>query len=120
MRVADAAGVAQAERMAAVSPQRFKRLEHSTPNGAEMPLNAGVDYERTLVGVAINHPDARQGRDAVPRKRSARFTGATPDRCGNMPLPPICAKMNRWARSDFPAWPTCGSQQLSKNLTELI
>ncbi len=69
----DAAATALALRVAAMSTQTLKLLKHAMLNGAEMPLDGALAYERALVGVVFDHADAREGCAAFVAKRPPRF-----------------------------------------------
>ncbi len=65
--------MALAERIAGMSPQTLKLLKHAMLNGAEMPLAQALDYERAMLGLVLDHPDAKEGCQAFLEKRPPRF-----------------------------------------------
>ena len=67
------AALALGERIAALSSHTLKLLKHAMQHGASMPLDAALAYERAVVGVVFDHPDAREGCQAFVEKRAARF-----------------------------------------------
>lgn len=67
------AAMALAQRLAANSAQALKLLKHAMLHGREMPLEAALAYERSLVGVLFDHPDVKEGCSAFVEKRPARF-----------------------------------------------
>ena len=71
-----AAALALAARVATMSAQTLKLLKHAMLHGAEMPLESALAYERAMLGIAFDHPDAREGCNAFLEKRPARFEGA--------------------------------------------
>jgi enoyl-CoA hydratase len=70
-----AAAMALAARVASMSAQTLKLLKHAMLHGAEMPLESALAYERAMLGIAFDHPDAREGCNAFLQKRPARFAG---------------------------------------------
>jgi enoyl-CoA hydratase len=69
------AAMALAARVAGMSAQTLKLLKHAMLHGAEMPLESALAYERAMLGIAFDHPDAREGCHAFLAKRPARFAG---------------------------------------------
>jgi enoyl-CoA hydratase len=67
--------LALAARVAKLSAQTLKLLKHAMLHGAEMPLEGALAYERAMLGIAFDHPDAREGCNAFLDKRPARFEG---------------------------------------------
>ncbi len=67
------AAMALAQRLAANSAQALKLLKHAMLHGREMPLDAALAYERSVVGVLFDHPDVKEGCGAFVEKRPARF-----------------------------------------------
>ena len=45
-------------------------------DGAEMPLDQALAYERAMLGLVLDHPDAKEGCQAFLEKRPARFGDA--------------------------------------------
>lgn len=68
-----AAAMALGARLAALSAHGLKLLKHAMLHGASMPLDAALAYERAVVGVVFDHPDAGEGCRAFVEKRAARF-----------------------------------------------
>lgn len=66
--------MALAERVAAMSPQTLKLLKHAMLHGAEMPLEQALAYERAMLGLVLDHPDAKEGCQAFLDKRTPRFS----------------------------------------------
>lgn len=67
--------LALAARVATMSAQALKLLKHAMLHGAQMPLEGALAYERAMLGIAFDHPDAREGCSAFLAKRPARFQG---------------------------------------------
>lgn len=67
--------MALATRIAGMSPQTLKLLKHAMLHGAEMPLEQALAYERAMLSVVLDHPDAKEGCQAFLEKRPAQFTG---------------------------------------------
>ena len=70
-----ARAMALANQVAGMSPQTLKLLKHSMLHGAEMPLEQALAYERAMLGLVLDHPDAQEGCQAFLDKRPARFSG---------------------------------------------
>lgn len=68
--------MALAGQVAAMSPQTLKLLKHAMLHGAEMPLEQASAYERAMLAVVLDHPDAKEGCQAFLDKRSPRFSGS--------------------------------------------
>jgi enoyl-CoA hydratase len=64
-----------AARIATMSPLTLKLLKHSMLNGAEMPLDGALAYERALLGVVFDSEDAHEGTSAFIAKRKPKFSG---------------------------------------------
>ena len=58
-----------------MSPLTLKLLKHSMLNGAEMPLDGALAYERAMLGVVFDSEDAREGTSAFVDKRKPDFKG---------------------------------------------
>ncbi len=67
--------MALAAQIATQSPQTLKLLKHAMLNGAEMPLDQALAYERAMLALVLDHPDAQEGCRAFLEKRAARFGG---------------------------------------------
>lgn len=67
--------LALGERMAGHSPLTLKLLKQAMLNGSEMPLSAGLAYERAMLSVVFDSADAREGCQAFLEKREALFKG---------------------------------------------
>ena len=65
--------LALAEQVAAMSPQTLKLLKHAMLHGAEMPLEQALAYERAMLSLVLDHPDAKEGCQAFLDKRAPRF-----------------------------------------------
>lgn len=65
--------MALAARIAGQSAQTLKLLKHAMLHGAEMPLPQALAYERAMLSVVLDHPDAKEGCQAFLDKRPARF-----------------------------------------------
>lgn len=74
-----AAALALAGRIAQMSSQALKLLKHAMLHGAEMPLDGALAYERAVVGIVFDHPDAREGCSAFVEKRPVRFNAGPAD-----------------------------------------
>ena len=68
--------LALAAQVASMSPQTLKLLKHAMLQGAEMPLEQALAYERAMLAVVLDHDDAREGCQAFLDKRRPRFSGA--------------------------------------------
>lgn len=68
--------MALATRIGGMSPQTLKLLKHAMLHGAEMPLDQALAYERAMLGLVLDHPDAKEGCQAFLEKRPARFGDA--------------------------------------------
>lgn len=66
--------LALAEQVAAMSPQTLKLLKHAMLHGAEMPLEQALAYERAMLSLVLDHPDAKEGCQAFLDKRAPRFS----------------------------------------------
>lgn len=67
-----------AGRIAEMSAQTLKLMKQAMLHGAEMPLDGALAYERAMLSVAFDHPDAREGCTAFLEKRKPRFGGIAP------------------------------------------
>jgi enoyl-CoA hydratase len=63
-----------ASQVADLSPQTLKLLKHTMLHGAEMPLEQALAYERAMLAVVLDHPDAQEGCQAFVDKRAPRFS----------------------------------------------
>jgi enoyl-CoA hydratase len=66
--------MALAGQVAAMSTQTLKLLKHAMLHGAEMPLEQALAYERAMLAIVLDHPDAKEGCQAFLDKRSPRFS----------------------------------------------
>ena len=67
--------MALAQRIARMSPLTLKLLKQSMLNGAEMPLDAALAYERATVSLVFQSDDAHEGCSAFLEKRKPVFKG---------------------------------------------
>ena len=59
---------------ASVSPTMPKSIA-TIADGADMPLAAGLAYERSMISLVLDTEDAHEGCAAFVEKRQAKFTG---------------------------------------------
>lgn len=57
------------------SPLVLKLLKRTIADGADMPLAAGLAYERSMISLVLDTEDAHEGCAAFVEKRQAKFTG---------------------------------------------
>jgi enoyl-CoA hydratase/carnithine racemase len=69
------AGVAMAATAAAHSPVAARLGKAALRASEEMPMSAGLEHERSLLGTLLSTEDHLEGIDAFLEKRPARFTG---------------------------------------------
>ena len=63
-----------AGQIASMSAQTLKLLKHAMLHGADMPLEQALAYERAMLAVVFDHPDAQEGCRAFLDKRPPRFS----------------------------------------------
>jgi enoyl-CoA hydratase len=66
--------MAFAGQIATMSPQTLKLLKHAMLQGAEMPLEQALAYERAMLAVVLDHDDPKEGCRAFLDKRQPRFS----------------------------------------------
>ncbi|GAC1354189.1 MAG: enoyl-CoA hydratase/isomerase family protein [Variovorax sp.] len=64
-----------ARRIAAQSPVALRMLKRSMLHGAEMPLDAALEYEQALIGLVFDSDDAHEACSAFIEKRPPRLSG---------------------------------------------
>ena len=64
-----------AARIASKSPLTLQVAKQAVRAGAEMPLSAGIDYERDLFCLCFSSEDMKEGVDAFLNKRPAEWKG---------------------------------------------
>lgn len=69
------AGVALATTVAAFSPIATRLSKAAIRSSEEMPVSAGLQHERALLGTLLSTDDHLEGIDAFLEKRAAHFTG---------------------------------------------
>lgn len=69
------AGMAMAESVAAYSPIAARMAKAALRASEELPLTAGMDHERALLGTLLSTDDHLEGIDAFLEKRPAEFKG---------------------------------------------
>jgi len=62
-------------RIAEKSPLALKLMKRAINNGADMTLPAGLAYESSMVSLAFDSEDAREGLGAFIEKRRPVFKG---------------------------------------------
>jgi enoyl-CoA hydratase len=67
--------LALAEKIATKSPLVVKMIRELTLNGADMPLNSALYYEKSMISLAFESEDKGEGCSAFLDKRPPRFTG---------------------------------------------
>ena len=65
-----------AEALARKSPLILKFLKRSMVDGAEMPLEGALKYEKAMIGLVFDTEDAHEGCRAFAEKRLANFRGS--------------------------------------------
>lgn len=58
------------------SPLVLKLLKRSMAHGADMPMQAALQYEQAMIGLVLDSEDAHEGCQAFLEKRPADFRGA--------------------------------------------
>lgn len=64
-----------AEQLAAASPLALRAILDAVILGNEMPLEAGLDYESQIFGLAFSTADMKEGTRAFLERRKPSFTG---------------------------------------------
>jgi enoyl-CoA hydratase len=67
--------MALAQRIAAQPPVALRMLRQSMLHGADMPLPAAIEYERSMISLVFDSEDAHEGCKAFIEKRKPRFAG---------------------------------------------
>ncbi|WP_213954718.1 enoyl-CoA hydratase/isomerase family protein [Variovorax sp. dw_954] len=67
--------MALAQRIAAQSPVALRMLKRAMLHGAEMPLDAALEYEQAMISLVFDSDDAHEGCSAFIEKRPPHFTG---------------------------------------------
>lgn len=67
--------LALAESIARMSPLVLKLLKRTLRRGIEMPLEASLAYEQSMIGLVLDSRDAHEGCTAFLEKRPAVFSG---------------------------------------------
>ncbi|GAC1602696.1 MAG: enoyl-CoA hydratase/isomerase family protein [Ramlibacter sp.] len=64
-----------ARRIAEKSPVALSMLRKSMTHGADMALDAALEYERAMISLVFDSEDAHEGLGAFIQKQAPRFTG---------------------------------------------
>jgi enoyl-CoA hydratase len=64
-----------ARRVAEKSPVALRMLRKSMLHGADMSMDAAMEYERAMISLVFDSADAHEGLDAFIEKRPPRFSG---------------------------------------------
>jgi enoyl-CoA hydratase len=67
--------MALAGRLAERAPVALRLLKKSMLHGADMPMNAAIEYERAMISLAFDSDDAHEGCEAFLAKRKPVFRG---------------------------------------------
>lgn len=67
--------MALAHRVAEKSPVALRMLRKSMLHGADMGLDAALEYERAMISLVFDSADAHEGLDSFIEKRAPRFSG---------------------------------------------
>jgi enoyl-CoA hydratase/carnithine racemase len=70
-----AAGIARATEIGQFSPIAARLCKAAVRAAEELPVSAGLEHERALLGTLLSTADHIEGIDAFLEKRAARFTG---------------------------------------------
>jgi enoyl-CoA hydratase len=67
--------MALARRIAGGAPVALRLLRKAMLHGADMPIDAALEYERGLISLAFDSEDAHEGCQAFVEKRRPVFRG---------------------------------------------
>ncbi len=67
--------MALANKIATMSPLVLKLLKRNLLHGVDMPTDAAMAYERSMIGLVLDTEDAHEGCKAFLEKRKAQFKG---------------------------------------------
>src|SRR5215467_9097330 len=67
--------LAMANRISGKSPLILKLLKRALLHGSDMPLNAALPFEQTMISLVLDSRDAHEGCSAFLEKRKPQFTG---------------------------------------------
>ena len=66
--------LAVANRISSKSPLILKLLKRALLHGGDMPLNAALPFEQTMISLVLDSRDAHEGCSAFLEKRKPQFT----------------------------------------------
>ena len=65
-----------AAKITSKSPLILKLLKRSMAHGIDMPMQAALQYEQSMIGLVLDSEDAHEGCQAFLEKRAADFKGS--------------------------------------------
>jgi len=64
-----------AAKITSKSPLTLKMLKRSMNHGIDMPMQAALQYEQSIISLVLDSKDAHEGCKAFLEKRPAEFKG---------------------------------------------